>query len=99
LRRSRADQGSHCFDRHKQDALAKSGRYEPVVLVKSSCGLVDGMDNYAADSGDLRGGEAASQCLGQKRGPDSSALPLRISGKASDQEQTDLRGEAASKFC
>jgi hypothetical protein len=70
-----------------------------MVLVKSSCGLVDGMDDYAADSGDLRCGEATSQCVGQKRGPDSSALPLRINGKASDQEQRELRGEAGSKFC
>lgn len=70
-----------------------------MMLVEPSRGLVDGMNDYAAHSGNFGSREAASQCVGQKRRPDAPALPLCINRQAADQEQRDLRGEAAPKSC
>jgi hypothetical protein len=92
-------QGAHCLDRHEHDALAERRANEGVPLVEVNGCFIDGVRNDATHTRDLRCGNASSQRIPQEGRAKTSASPLCVDGKATNQQEWHLLRHAAPQLC
>jgi conjugal transfer pilus assembly protein TraF len=99
LRLQSVQHRSDGFDRHQEDEIAKRRSYEAMMLVKGSRARVDRMNDNSPRPGNIGCRHAAPQRIGEQICPETQSLERDIDGEASNQEQWDAIGHAASQFC